>query len=65
MSEPLAYRVKDAARLLGMGKSKLFELIADGRLPARKIGSATLILRTDLIAFLEGAEVIRRNHGAG
>jgi excisionase family DNA binding protein len=60
MSEPLAYRIKDAARLLGMGKSKLFELIADGRLPARKIGGATVILRTDLISFLEHAP---RAHG--
>ncbi|AOO79555.1 helix-turn-helix domain-containing protein [Bosea vaviloviae] len=62
MSEPLAYRVKDAARLLGMGKSKLFELIADGRLPVRKIGGATVIMRADLIAFLERAP---RTHGRG
>lgn len=55
MTEPLAYRIKDATKLTGMGRSKLFELIKQGRLPARKVGSATLILRADLIAFLESA----------
>lgn len=55
IGEPLAYRVKDAAKMLGMGKSKLFALIADGQLPARKIGAATVILRADLIAFLESS----------
>lgn len=54
-SESLAYRVKDAARLMGIGRSKVFELIKDGHLPAIKIGGATLVLRVDIIAFLEGA----------
>lgn len=53
--ESLAYRVKDAARLMGIGRSKVFELIKEGHLPARKIGGATLVLRADIIAFLEGA----------
>lgn len=62
MAEPLAYRVKEAARLMGMGKSKLFELIKGGQLPARKVGGATLILRADLVAFLDRAP---RTHGRG
>lgn len=48
--------------MLGMGKSKLFALIADGQLPARKIGAATVILHSDLITFLEHAP---RAHGSG
>jgi excisionase family DNA binding protein len=58
--DQLAYRVKDAARLLGIGRSTLFELIKENRLPARKVCGATVVLRTDLIAFLERAP---RTHG--
>lgn len=55
MPEPLAYRVKEAARLMGIGRSTLFELIKEGRLPARKVCGATVVLRADIIAFLEDA----------
>lgn len=62
LPEALAYRVRDAAHLMGMGRSKVFELIKDGLLPARKVGGATIVLRADLIAFLERAP---RTHGRG
>lgn len=53
--DQLAYRVKDAARLMGVGRSKVFELIREGHLPARKVGGATVVLRADIVAFLNGA----------
>lgn len=53
MTETLAYRVSEVARLIGVGRSKVFELIKAGDLPARKLGGATVILRSDLIAFLD------------
>lgn len=60
MSDPteltrFSYRVKDAASHLGMSKSKLWELIAEGRIPARKLTAGiTVIRREDIIAFLDG-----------
>jgi Helix-turn-helix domain len=51
-----AYRVKDAAPHMGISKAKLWELIAEGRVPARKLtAGVTVVLRDDIIAFLEGA----------
>jgi hypothetical protein len=41
--EPLAYRIDDARRVLGLGTTKLYELIGTGILDARKAGSRTLI----------------------
>jgi excisionase family DNA binding protein len=38
---------------VGVGRDKLYCLIREGRLPARKLGRKTLILATDLEAFLE------------
>jgi excisionase family DNA binding protein len=44
--------ISEACRLAGIGKTRLYGAIADGRLTARKFGKRTLILRTDLLAFL-------------
>ena len=43
----------EAGLVGGFGRSKVFQLIADGSLPAKKIGKKTIILRADLMAFLE------------
>jgi excisionase family DNA binding protein len=40
---PLAVRVKEACRLTGMGRSKLYLLIREGHVETIKIGSMTLI----------------------
>lgn len=42
-TEPLAVRIPEACRLTGIGRSKLYELIADGSIEIVKIGSMTLI----------------------
>ncbi|MBI3964772.1 MAG: helix-turn-helix domain-containing protein, partial [Chloroflexi bacterium] len=47
-----AYRPADAAKALGISRSKLYELLQRGELPAKKVGSATLIRRVDLEAWL-------------
>lgn len=52
---PLAYRPKDAATMLGISRSTVYQLIADGHLPARKLGATTVIRRCDLEAFLDAA----------
>jgi excisionase family DNA binding protein len=49
--QPLALTTAEAARSLGIGKTKLFELIGSGALPAVRLGGRTLIRREDLEAF--------------
>ncbi len=41
--DPLAYRIDDVRRILGLGTTKLYELIGTGALDARKAGTRTLI----------------------
>lgn len=45
---PLAHRIPDACRRLGVGRSSLYELIKSGELRSIKIGSRTLIPETDI-----------------
>ncbi len=52
--EPLAYRVDDASRMLGLGTTKLYALIGTGVLDARKAGSRTLITGESLRAYVTG-----------
>ena len=41
--EPKLLRIPDAAEALGIGRSKLYELLADGTLPMVKIGRRALV----------------------
>lgn len=42
----------DASAVSGIGRTKLYQAIAQGRLKARKFGSRTIVLRSDLLRFL-------------
>ena len=42
-AEPLAVRIPDAVRMTGIGRSKLYQLIASGKLETIKIGRCTLV----------------------
>ncbi len=54
----LAYSVAEAARVTGLGKTTLYGLIGEGKLPSRKIGRRRLIAAADLNALVtEGAPV--------
>ena len=50
--------VTDACRVAGIGRTKIYEAIADGQLKARKFGKRTLILRADLRDFLARLPVV-------
>ena len=50
--EPLAYSVAATAAASGISASSIKRLIREGRLPIRKIGRRTIILRDDLEALL-------------
>ncbi len=39
----LAYSIPEAANAISIGRSKLYELIAEGRVETRKIGKRTVI----------------------
>lgn len=56
----IAYRVDEAARRIDIGKSKMWELVWNKRIPARKIDGATVILHEDLVAFVRGAPLFER-----
>lgn len=43
MVKPLLYTTREAAQCLGIGRTKLFELLAQGRIPAVRLGSKVLI----------------------
>jgi len=43
VTERLAYRVAEAAGLVGISRTKMYELIAAGDMPTIKIGSAVRV----------------------
>jgi len=50
--EPLALRIPQAAQMLGIGKSTLYEIIAAGEIETIKIGRSTLVPTDSLRSFL-------------
>jgi excisionase family DNA binding protein len=50
--QPKALSIEQVCRVSGVGKTKLYELIAVGTLKSRKVGRRRLILMTDLCEFL-------------
>ena len=52
--EPLAYSINEACRVSSLGRTRLYQLIAEGRLEVRKIGKRTLIPAASLRALIEG-----------
>ncbi|MGK2910486.1 MAG: helix-turn-helix domain-containing protein [Sphingobium sp.] len=52
--ERLTVRIKEACRMTGIGRSKLYELIAEGEIDIVKVGTMTLIRVDSLKALTEG-----------
>ena len=50
---PITVRVREACRLTGIGRSKLYELIGGGQIQVIKVGAITLIPVDSLTSFLE------------
>jgi excisionase family DNA binding protein len=50
---PLTVRIREACRLTGIGRSKLYELIGAGEIEIVKVGTMTLIPIHSLQRFLE------------
>lgn len=51
--QPLTVRIKEACRMTGIGRSKLYELIADGEIEIVKVGAITLVPVAGLQRFLK------------
>ena len=49
---PITVRVREACQLTGIGRSKLYELIAAGEIEIIKVGTITLVPITSLTRFL-------------
>lgn len=49
---PITVRVADACRMTGIGRSKLYELIAEGEISTIKVGTITLIPVASISEFL-------------
>ena len=49
---PLAYPVNTFAKAIGVGRSKIYEEIRNGRLRAKKLGGRTLIIGKDASEYL-------------
>lgn len=63
---PITVRVREACRLSGIGRSKLYELISAGEIEIIKVGRITLIRVGALTAYLEEQKTRpRRSVGEG
>lgn len=49
----LGFSVQQAAKSAGVGRTTIYEELARGRLRAKKVGRRTLILASDLEAWLQ------------
>ena len=50
---PLSYSIEETCKITGLGRTKLYEAINKGLLPAKKYGRRTIILKTDIEEFLD------------
>ena len=50
---PLLLKVNEAAKLLQIGRDRIYELVASGRLPALHFGRTIRIPRDALVRFIE------------
>lgn len=56
---PKFYRSKDAARVYGLTRTQLYDLMKDGRLPYRQLGRARLLADADLETLVNDLPVQR------
>tara|TARA_R110000868_G_scaffold375710_1_gene640359 strand:- start:12558 stop:12755 length:198 start_codon:yes stop_codon:yes gene_type:complete len=54
--ERITVRIKEACRITGIGRSKLYELIAEGEIEIVKIGAITLVPVDSLRTLIDSAK---------
>lgn len=55
--QPLALGIDDAARVIGVARSMLYEIVARGELPSFKLGRRRMILAKELEAYINRVAV--------
>jgi excisionase family DNA binding protein len=55
----LLYTPVEAAQALGIGRSTLYELLADGTIPSVRIGTSRRIRHADLVAYTDALDPCR------
>ena len=55
----LALTIQDTIKIAGVGRSKLYEEISNGRLRAVKCGRRTLIMADDLRGYLDNLPAVQ------
>jgi excisionase family DNA binding protein len=58
-----AYSVNEACKAMGLGRTKLYDLINAGKIVARKDGGRTVILPDDIESYLRALPVIKPRDG--
>ncbi|RZP19560.1 MAG: DNA-binding protein [Erythrobacter sp.] len=58
-TEPIAMRVPEACRYLGIGRSTLYVLIGEGEIEIIKLGNSTLVLTESLRNLVERRRIPR------
>lgn len=59
----LSLSIDETCAVTGLGRTKIYEIINQGSLPAKKLGKRTLILKADLEAFLSNLEAYSAQAG--
>lgn len=54
--ERMAYRVREAADVLAISRSRFYELVAEGKIRTLKEGARTLVRRSELERYLDAPE---------
>jgi excisionase family DNA binding protein len=60
LENAMAYDLKAACRISGLGRTTLYAALKSGALTAHKCGRRTVILAADLEAFLKGLPIACR-----
>ena len=60
MEQRAAYSVKEVLVMVGISRTKFYQVVNAGDLKVRKLGNRTLVLATVLEAWLDGLPELRR-----
>ena len=51
--EVFGYSINDACKAIPCGRTKIYQMIADGRLEAKKLDGKTIIMRGSIVRLVE------------